>query len=107
MEEFFYISVQCNEIALVDLMLRRYGTLHIPLPIEKFCELIMLAIESEVKENKRKEWLAMMTPMFLTGQYTPFQEYYESATGKNIDMRQTEVIIAEIDAAHAVVEYGS
>lgn len=107
MEEFFYISVQCNEIALVDLMLRRYGTLHVPLPIEKFCELIMLAIESKVKENKRKEWLAMMTPMLLSGEYMSFQSYYESSTGKNIDMRPADVIMAEIDAAHAGVEYGS
>jgi len=104
MEEFFYIGSKVNEVALIDLMLRRYGTLTLPLSVEKYCEIIMLAIESEVKENRRKEWLAMIPTMMLAGEYMTFDEYYEKATGKNIDMRPTDVIIAEIDAKHAEVE---
>ena len=33
--------------------------------------------------------------------YMTFEQYYETVTGANIDMRPTEEIIAEIDRKHA------
>lgn len=35
--------------------------------------------------------------MGMYGEYTPYDEYHDRVTGDNIDMRPTEVIMAELD----------
>lgn len=86
----------------MDLMLRRYHSLDFmkELSIEGLCRLIILAIEGESKENHRREWLALLPNMVTFGKYMSFDDYYDRVTGKNIDMRPAEEIIAEIDRAH-------
>jgi hypothetical protein len=37
------------------------------------------------------------------GKYMTFEDYYDKATGRNIDLRPTEEILAEIEAAHSRV----
>jgi hypothetical protein len=101
-EEFFYIGCQIDEVELMDLILRRYHTLDFikELTVEGFCKIILKAIEGEDKENHRQEWLALLPTMITHGKYVSFKEYYDKVTGKNIDMRPAEEIIAEIDRAH-------
>lgn len=93
----------------MDLLLRRYHSIDFidKLSVEGFCKLILMAIEGEVKENHRKEWLALLPLMIQAGKYTSFEDYYEKVTGKNIDMRPVDEIIAEIDAAHEGMNDGS
>jgi hypothetical protein len=67
-------------------------------------ELINLVLEEEKREEKRQEWLHLLPLMITSGKYTAFNDYYDMTTGKNIDMRPTEVILAEIDAAHEKVK---
>lgn len=107
MEEFFYIGSQIDEVKLKDLLLRRYHTFNLDLGIEEFCEIIMLAIEEENKERKRQEWLALLPLMLTSDKYKSFEEYYDLVSGKGIDLRSTEDIIADIDAAHKRVEDGT
>lgn len=107
MERFFYISCQYDEVKLTDLLLSRYHTLDFDLDVEDFCELIMLAIEEKNKEYKRQEWLALLPLMIQADKYKSFEEYYELASGKGIDLRSTEAIIAEIDAAHERAKNGT
>lgn len=103
MEKFFLIGCQLDEIKLIDLVLRRYHSLDAlkVLSIDQTLELVLMAIESEVKERYRKEWLALLPMMLLTNHYMTFDQYYETCSGKNIDMRPVEEIIAEIDRIHA------
>lgn len=60
----------------------------------------MLAIEEKNKAEKRQEWLALLPLMVTAGKYKSFEEYYDLASGKGIDLRPADEIIAEIDAAH-------
>ena len=103
MEEFFYIGTQVDEIELLDLLLKRYHSLDFMrvLSVEQFLELLMKAIEGEIKDRHRQEWLAVIPVMSLSGNFMNFDEYYDLATGKNIDMRPADVIMAEIDRKHA------
>ena len=106
MEGFFYISCQVDETRLTDMILRRYHQLDFikEMRLDEFLELIGLAVEEEQKEKHRQEWLHLLPLMISSGKYMSFDEYYDKVTGKNIDMRSTEEIIAEIDAAHAKVK---
>ena len=107
MEKFFFIGSQIDEVRLKDLLLSRYHTLDFDVEVEEFCQLIMLAIEEKNKETKRQEWLALLPLMATAGKYKSCEEYYESVSGKNIDLRSTEEIIAEIDAAHERAKNGT
>ena len=106
MEGFFYISCQVDEVRLKDLLLRRYHQLDFvkDLSLMDFLELVKLAMEEEQKEKHRQEWLHLLPLMITSGKYMSFDEYFDKVSGRNIDMRSTEEIIAEIDAAHAKVE---
>lgn len=103
MEKFFRIGCQIDEVKLIDLVLRRYHTLDVMkvLSLDRFIKLILLALEEESKEQFRREWLAMIPMMLFSGKYMTFEEYYNNVSGKNIDMRPAEEIMAEIDRAHA------
>ena len=100
MEGFFYIGSQLDEVRIKDLLLSRYGTFNLELDVMDFCEIVMLAIEEKNKAEKRQEWLALLPLMITAGKYKSFEEYYDLASGKGVDLRSTEEIIAEIDAAH-------
>ena len=103
MEEFFYIGCQLDEIKLIDLVIRRYHTLDVMkvLSVEQFIKLVVMALEEDQKEMFRREWLAFIPVMAISGTFMSFQQYYETSTGANIDMRPAEEIIAEIDRKHA------
>ena len=100
MEGFFYIGSQVDEVRIKDLLLSRYGTYNLELDVMDFCEIVMLAIEEKNKAEKRQEWLALLPLMVTAGKYKSFEEYYDLASGKGIDLRPADEIIAEIDAAH-------
>lgn len=103
MEEFFLLGCQIDEVKLIDLVLRRYHSLDCMkvLSVEQFVKLILIALEDEQKERYRQEWLALIPTMVYGNHYMTFEQYYETVTGANIDMRPTEEIIAEIDRKHA------
>lgn len=104
MEEFFRIGCQVDEIKLMDLVMRRYHSLDCMkwLSVEQFARLILLALESEIKDHKRQEWCALLPMMCLPGsKYLSFEEYFDLVTGKNVDMRPVDVIMEEIDRKHA------
>ena len=110
MEEFFLIGCQIDEIKLIDLVLRRYHSLDCMevLSVDQFIKLLLVAIESEAKEKYRQEWKALLPVMVFANKYMTFNEYYDTCTGKNVDLRPVEDIIAEIDRKHAEVrENGS
>jgi len=99
-EGFFYIGSQLDEVKIKDLLLSRYGTFNLELEVMDFCEIVMLAIEEKKKAEKREEWLALLPLMITAGKYKSFEEYYDLASGRGIDLRSADEIIAEIDAAH-------
>ena len=103
MEEFFLLSCQVDEVKLLDLVLRRYHSLDCMkvLDVGKFCKLMLLALDDEVKEIYRREWLSLLPVMVFTQHYMTFNEYFDISTGRNIDMRPVDEIMAEIERKHA------
>ncbi|MGO5053587.1 hypothetical protein ACTQ6A_13965 [Lachnospiraceae bacterium LCP25S3_G4] len=59
------------------------------------------AREKEKEERLFQQWLTFL-PRMDKKTYVSFQEYFESATGKNIDKRNKEEIIQEIKILHGM-----
>lgn len=74
------------------------------LSVEQFSRLVLVALESEMEEKHRQEWIALLPLMLTADHYMSFDEYYSKVTGKNVDTRPADVIIAEIDRKHAEVK---
>ena len=108
-ENFFLIGCQIEEIEIKELLLRRYHTLDFikTMGVDEFCEFLSLAIEKENKEKVERQYLALLPLLCLRGKYMSFDEFYNTFTGKNIDWRSADEIIAEIDALHERVNNGS
>ena len=108
-EGFFYIGCQVDEVKLKDLLLHRYHQLDFikDMRFAEFIDLVLLAMEEEKKEHFRQEYLALLPILIKAGKYMSFEQYYETASGRNIDLRPTEEIIAEIDAAHERLKNGT
>ena len=109
MEEFFLLGCQVDEVKLIDLVLRRYHTLDVMkvLSVEQFVKLILTALDEESKEKYRQEWLSLLPCMIFTSHYMTFDQYYETVTGRNIDLRPVDDIIAEIDRKHEEAKNGT
>lgn len=71
------------------------------LSVEQFARLVLVALESEVEEKRRQEWIALIPSMVAAQHFLSFEEYYDTVTGRNVDMRPVEVIMEEIDRKHA------
>lgn len=74
------------------------------LDIVTFSELVLKAKELEEEDKIRNEWNSIL-PHMISGfiEYVSFEDYMDRRTGRNIDMRPTEVILAEIHAKHAAL----
>lgn len=51
------------------------------------------------KEEAREQWIAML-PMMASKmlKFMSFEEYYDQVSGRNIDLRPDEEILAEVEA---------
>lgn len=79
------------------MLLHRYGSVDFVfgLDIVDGCALINKAVEEERREKYHRQYCAILPVMLKADKYTPFEEFYDSMTGKNLDMRPAEEIIAE------------
>jgi len=69
--------------------------------LNDFVPFIIKAKEVELDEQIRSQWVAMLPQMALKKlKYMPYEEYKNQCTGKNIDLRSTEEIIAELEELH-------
>jgi hypothetical protein len=74
------------------------------LSVEQFFRLIITALEEESREKIRQELLHLLPMMVIGSHYMTFDQYYDTVTGANVDMRPVDEIIAEIDRKHAEAE---
>lgn len=75
--------------------------------IHDFLGFINLAKEKEKKERIREQWLQLLPFMSMNLlKYMSLEEYEELCTGKNIDLRSTEEIIADIEETHRKAKEG-
>lgn len=101
MEKFFLASSFFDEIELKELLIRRYGSLDFINEFEliEFCRFIAYAKEKEREDRYYMQWCAMI-PQFR--EYISFDDFLDRITGRNIDMRPAEDIIAEIKQLHGL-----
>ena len=81
----------------------RYGSIDfvMGMDVDEFFDLVDLAIEKEEEQKLHKQWCSMLPFMSLKMlEYISFPEYIDKCSGKNIDIRPTHEIIAEIEATH-------
>lgn len=68
--------------------------------IQTFDEFLQYAKEKEREERIFQQWLIQIPAMQMAGKksYVPYEEYRDNAMGKSFDLRDKEVIEAEISA---------
>lgn len=101
-----------EEAPLLDLLLRRYGSIEYVLGLDAdvSAPLILYAERQERDDQIRRQWTALLPLMSVTGIDMSFEEYRDQVTGSNIDMRPASEIlaeIAEIEKQLEEVHYGS
>jgi len=99
MARFFYACGFFDSVELKELILKRYHTLDFinDMDLSEFLEFVVLAKTKERDERIYMQWCAMLPSL---SEYKTFDEFIDLITGANIDMRPTEVIIAEIESLH-------
>lgn len=82
---------------LDDLLLHRYSNIEYVYrqPLHRAVKLVLTAIEEERKVMLYQQWLMMLTKM-TEENFMSFDEFYEKAKPKQIDMRPKEEIMDEI-----------
>lgn len=98
MEKFFLVGCQIDEIEIKELLLRRYHTLDFigSMDIFEFCGFIILAIEKDKKDFYYSQYTALLPRIIqVTGKYMPFNDFYDTITGANLDLRPAEEIVEE------------
>lgn len=103
MEEFFYLCSQVDEVELYDLVMKNYPDMQfcMQLSVDVFLELCVKLLNNRIEVQIREQWLALFPLMAIKWlEYESYEAYKDRLTGKNIDLRSNEEIIAEIEALH-------
>lgn len=99
MARFFLSCSTVDEAELRDFLLKRYHTLDFMNDMEliSFIQLYRKAVENDQKERLYTQWCAML-PQF--SKFISFNQFYDKATGADIDRRSVEEIMADIEETH-------
>lgn len=66
-----------------------------------FTEFIRIGKEKEQEEALHRQWVSLLPGMSAKEfKYMSFKEYCDMCTGRNIDTRPSDDIIAELEALH-------
>lgn len=69
--------------------------------VDDFFDLVEIATEKEKEDTLHKQWCSMLPFMSLKMlEYISFPDYIDKCSGKNVDMRPADEIIADIEATH-------
>lgn len=103
-----FFSVACftdEESEVIDKLASRYGWTPgeiAALDVVTLQKMLKKALEGERRREAREQWVAMLPLMVKKeAKFIEFEEYYEQITGKNIDMRTDEEILAEVAEVRA------
>lgn len=84
-------------------MLTRYGSVSAldALPVPVGVGLLFKAHEERLRDRIRDEWVSLL-PWMQSGhlKLIQFDDYYDQRTGRNIDHRSNEEIIADLERIH-------
>ena len=99
MEGFFSSCSILDENEIKDFLLKRYHSLNFlnEMEVNEFVEFYKFAIQKDKEEKIYLQWCAMLPTM---AQYIPFNQFLDKMTGRNIDARSVEEIMADIEETH-------
>lgn len=103
MAEFFYVAKETTNAEVIEFLLRRYSNIDyiLNMDVEMFLDFLKVAKEKETEERLHAQWVTMLPAMSKQElKYIPFSDYVDQCTGRNIDRRPAEEIIAELEALH-------
>lgn len=90
-------------MTLYDLILTRYGDIRAlyDLPVWLGVDLVFKAHEEVLRERIRDEWVTLL-PWMQAGhlKLIQFDDYFDQRTGRNVDRRPADQIIAELEELH-------
>lgn len=98
MEGFFYEACRLDYISTLEIITRRYSNIDfiMQMPVSDFYKFLKLAKEKEQEERIFVMWTQQL-PFMSKDNFTSFNDYKDSVTGKNIDTRSTAEINEDID----------
>lgn len=105
MEGFFYQCCKIDEIEVIDVLMSRYGNIQFLESMD--WDTALKVIEKATEKENRKKWYLVWVqqlPWMSEDNYESFDEFYDKVTLKNVDMRPTEVIQAELDEIEKLFE---
>ena len=107
MERFFLLGCQISEIELKELLLRKYHSLCIDMPMDEYISFIKLAIENEKKDKAERLYLALVPKLIEANKFITFEKFYDEYSGKNYDFRPTQDILNESAEIEKRLKHGS
>lgn len=103
MDSFFQIIVGSDEVELTELLYHHYfGNSYIlSLDVDKINDLLVNARKKANTDKLHNEWTSLL-PWMYAGQLKlmSFADYCDARNGTNIDLRETDEIIAELEELH-------
>lgn len=73
------------------------------LDVVTFADVLRIGKEKEQEERLHSQWVTMLPKMSTKElKYVSFNEYVDQCTGRNIDTRTSEEIIAELEELHGM-----
>lgn len=98
---FSVVSWTDEEPEIIDKLASRYGWTPAEireLDLVTLPKMLRKCIEAERRQEAREQWVALLPLMVRKeAKYISFEDYYEQTTGRNIDMRTDEEILAEVE----------
>lgn len=66
-----------------------------------FCDMVKVGKDKEQNDRFFQQWIQYLVPMSKQElKYVSFEDYVDQCTGRNIDLRPAEDIIAELEELH-------
>ena len=98
---FYFIGRADQEDEIVDVLAARYGW-SVPdildLDIPRLWRTYNKATRERQRDRVRAQWLTLLPYMSMEMlQFMSFEDYYDQATGANIDLRPAKDILAEVE----------
>lgn len=93
----FYEGCKIDYYRMIDLFLHRYGGIDalLPMPFIDFVRLHNVAQEEKIREENYLAWVQLY-PHMDKKSFISFDDFNAKATGKIIDTRPSEDILAEV-----------
>lgn len=98
---FYFIGVAHQEDDIIDTLAARYKWSVadiLDMSIPRLWMMYNKASTEQLRDRIRMQWVVLLPYMSMEMlQFMSFEDYYDAATGRNLDLRPTAAILAEVE----------